>query len=290
MAWHSAGTYRTFDGRGGSSTGQQRFAPLNSWSDNANLDKARRLLWPIKQKHGSAVSWADLIAFAGNVALENMGFPTFGFAFGRVDTWQADEGIYWGSEPAMFPDEKSNKDRYNGSEDFPARADKLEGGLGAVNLGEIANLCITWLQITILICQPGLIYVNAEGADGNPDPLISALDIRTTFGRMGMDDEETVALIAGGHAFGKAHGAVPTSFVGPEPNAAPIEQQDLGWKNSFNTGVGNNSHTSGLEVIWTRTPTQWTNSKGVEFNSKLTDILTKHRLSQLPFQKQLDTR
>lgn len=239
LAWHNAGTYRMIDGRGGSGMGQQRFAPLNSWPDNASLDKARRLLWPIKQKYGSKLSWADLYVYAGNVALENMGFPTYGFAFGRVDTWQSDEGIFWGSETEFFPSKQSSSDRYNGSTDINSRADKLESPLGAANMG--------------------LIYVDPEGPDGNPDPKASAKDIRMTFGRMGMNDEETVALIAGGHAFGKTHGAVPGDNIGPEPNAAPIELQGLGWKNSFGSGNGNNTFTSGLEVIWSETPTKWSN-------------------------------
>ncbi|KAJ4157963.1 uncharacterized protein LMH87_008512 [Akanthomyces muscarius] len=239
LSWHNAGTYRMIDGRGGAGMGQQRFAPLNSWPDNASLDKARRLLWPIKQKYGSGLSWADLFVYAGNVGMENMGFPTYGFAFGRVDTWQSDEGIYWGSEQEFFPSKKSSADRYNASTDINERADKLESPLAASNLG--------------------LIYVNPEGPDGTPDPKASAKDIRMTFGRMGMDDEETVALIAGGHAFGKTHGAVSGDNIGSEPNAAPLEQQGLGWKNSFKSGVGNYSYTSGLEVIWSRTPTKWAN-------------------------------
>ncbi|KAG0044062.1 Catalase-peroxidase 2 [Gryganskiella cystojenkinii] len=239
LAWHNAGTYRMIDGRGGSGMGQQRFAPLNSWPDNASLDKARRLLWPIKQKYGNRLSWADLFVYSGNVALENMGFPSYGFAFGRVDTWQSDEGIYWGDESDFFPSLGSNKERYNGDRDIYERADKLESPLGATNMG--------------------LIYVNPEGPDGKPDPKASALDIRMTFGRMGMNDEETVALIAGGHAFGKTHGAVPNDKIGPEPNAAGIEYQGLGWKNGYGTGSGNSSFTSGLEVIWSRTPTKWAN-------------------------------
>ncbi|KAK5991620.1 Catalase-peroxidase 2 [Cladobotryum mycophilum] len=237
LAWHNAGTYRVFDGRGGSGMGQQRFAPLNSWPDNASLDKARRLLWPIKQKYGNKLSWADLFVFAGNTAMENMGFPTYGFGFGRVDTWQADEGIYWGSEQQMFPGAKSDSDRYNGSTDIYDRSDKLEKPLADVAMG--------------------LIYVDPRGPHGTPDPKASALDIRTTFGRMGMDDEETVALIAGGHAFGKTHGAVTGDNIGPEPNSAGIEQQGLGWKNGL--GNGNNTYTSGLEVIWSTTPTKWAN-------------------------------
>ncbi|RFU81056.1 catalase peroxidase hpi [Trichoderma arundinaceum] len=239
LSWHNAGTYRSIDGRGGAGMGQQRFAPLNSWPDNANLDKARRLLWPIKQKYGSALSWADLFVFAGNTAMENMGFPTYGFGFGREDTWQSDEGIYWGGEQQMFPEPDNNIVRYNGSTDFTARADKLESPLGAVSMG--------------------LIYVDPRGPNGNPDTKASGLDIRETFGRMGMDDEETVALIAGGHAFGKTHGAVAGSNIGPEPNAAGIEQQGLGWKNSFGTGNADDAYTSGIEVIWSRTPTKWAN-------------------------------
>ncbi|CEJ93717.1 Putative Catalase/peroxidase HPI [[Torrubiella] hemipterigena] len=239
LAWHNAGTYRAIDGRGGSGMGQQRFAPLNSWPDNASLDKARRLLWPIKQKYGNKLSWADLFVYSGNVAMENMGFPSYGFAFGRVDTWQSDEGIYWGSEQDFFPSKKSSADRYGGDEDIYERANKLEDPLGAANMG--------------------LIYVDPEGPDGNPDPKASALDIRMTFGRMGMNDEETVALIAGGHAFGKTHGAVPGDKIGPEPNAASIENVGLGWKNGYGTGSGNSSFTSGLEVIWSKTPTKWSN-------------------------------
>ncbi|KAL7931564.1 heme peroxidase [Trichoderma chlorosporum] len=239
LAWHNAGTYRATDGRGGAGMGQQRFAPLNSWPDNANLDKARRLLWPIKQKYGSALSWADLFVFAGNTALENMGFPTYGFGFGRVDTWQSDEGIYWGGEQEMFPEPLNNVVRYDNSTDFTTRASELESPLGAVSMG--------------------LIYVDPRGPNGNPDTKASALDIRETFGRMGMDDEETVALIAGGHAFGKTHGAVSGDDIGPEPNAADIQLQGLGWANSAVPGNGVNAYTSGLEVIWSRTPTQWAN-------------------------------
>lgn len=236
MAWHSAGTYRAFDGRGGSGMGQQRFAPLNSWPDNASLDKARRLVWPIKQKYGRKISWGDLIILAGNVALEDMGFPTFGYGGGRVDTWQADEAIYWGSEETFFP--KGNSDRYNGSTDFSARAENLEVPLAATHMG--------------------LIYVNPEGPDASSDPAASALDIRTTFGRMGMNDEETVALIAGGHAFGKTHGAFNGSEVGGAPEAADLGEQQLGWAGSFKEGTG--SFTSGLEVTWSKTPTKWSNN------------------------------
>ncbi|WP_156368232.1 catalase/peroxidase HPI [Aeromicrobium sp. Leaf289] len=228
MAWHSAGTYRVHDGRGGAGAGQQRFAPLNSWPDNGNLDKARRLLWPVKKKYGKNLSWADLMVLTGNVALESMGFETFGFAGGREDVWEPDADVYWGPETTWLGDE-----RYSGDRD-------LEKPLAAV--------------------QMGLIYVNPEGPNGNPDPMASARDIRETFGRMAMNDEETVALIAGGHTFGKTHGAAdPDAHVGAEPEGAPIEQQGLGWKNSFGTGHGNDTITSGLEVTWTTKPTQWTN-------------------------------
>ena len=225
MAWHSAGTYRSGDGRGGSRAGQQRFAPLNSWPDNANLDKARRLLWPIKQKYGSKISWADLMILTGNVALESMGFPTYGFSGGRVDVWEPESNVYWGSEKKWLDDQRYSDDR------------KLENPLAAV--------------------QMGLIYVNPEGPNGNPDPVAAAKDIRETFGRMGMNDEETVALIAGGHTFGKTHGAGPATNVGPEPEAASIEEQGLGWKSSYKSGKGTDAITSGLEVTWTATPTQW---------------------------------
>ncbi|HEY1967746.1 MAG TPA: catalase/peroxidase HPI [Pseudonocardia sp.] len=227
MAWHSAGTYRVEDGRGGAGAGMQRFAPLNSWPDNVNLDKARRLLWPVKKKWGQKVSWADLIIFAGNRALETMGFTTFGFAGGRADVWEPDEDVYWGPERTWLGDE-----RYSGDRD-------LEKPFGAV--------------------QMGLIYVNPEGPNGNPDPLASARDIRETFGRMAMNDEETVALIAGGHTFGKTHGANLESFKGAEPEAAPIEQQGLGWKSSYGSGKGRDTIGSGLEVTWTPTPTRWSN-------------------------------
>ncbi len=229
MAWHSAGTYRIADGRGGGGAGTQRFAPLNSWPDNANLDKARLLLWPIKQKYGRKISWADLMILAGNCALESMGFNTFGFAGGREDVWEPSEDIYWGSEGKWLDDKRYTGDR------------ELENPLGAV--------------------QMGLIYVNPEGPNGNPDPLASARDIRETFGRMAMNDEETVALIAGGHTFGKTHGAAdPGKYVGSEPEAAGIEQQGLGWKNSFGSGNGVNTITSGLEGAWTTTPTKWSNN------------------------------
>ena len=226
LAWHSAGTYRTSDGRGGAGAGQQRFAPLNSWPDNANLDKARRLLWPIKQKYGQALSWADLYVLVGNVALESMGFKTFGFAGGRADTWEPEE-LFWGPEGSWLGDE-----RYSGER-------QLHPGLGAV--------------------QMGLIYVNPEGPGGNPDPVASARDIRDTFGRMAMNDEETVALIAGGHTFGKTHGAGDPSFVGPEPEGSQIEDQGLGWRSKHATGGGADAITSGLEVIWSQTPTRWSN-------------------------------
>ncbi|WP_426199569.1 catalase/peroxidase HPI [Pseudomonas sp. DC3200b2] len=226
MAWHSAGTYRITDGRGGAGGGQQRFAPLNSWPDNASLDKARRLLWPIKQKYGRKLSWADLFILTGNVALESMGFKTFGFAGGRADTWEPEE-LYWGPEGTWLGDE-----RYSGER-------QLHPGLGAV--------------------QMGLIYVNPEGPNGKPDPKASAIDIRETFGRMAMNDYETVALIAGGHTFGKTHGAGDPSFMGPEPEGAVIEDQGLGWRSKFETGVGAHAITSGLEVIWSQTPTQWSN-------------------------------
>lgn len=237
MAWHSAGTYRAMDGRGGGGMGQQRFSPLNSWPDNGNLDKARRLLWPVKQKYGDKISWADLILLTGNVALESMGFTPLGFGAGRPDTWQSDESVYWGAETTFVPE--GNDVRYNGSTDFTARADKLEKPLGATHMG--------------------LIYVNPEGPDGSSDPVASALDIRTAFGRMGMNDSETVALIAGGHAFGKTHGAGPASNVGAAPEGADLGEMGLGWASTFNTGVGEDAITSGLEVIWTKTPTNWSN-------------------------------
>ncbi|GIG74904.1 catalase/peroxidase HPI [Planosporangium flavigriseum] len=228
MAWHSSGTYRIHDGRGGAGAGMQRFAPLNSWPDNGNLDKARRLLWPVKKKYGQSISWADLMILAGNVALESMGFKTFGYAGGRPDVWEPEEDVYWGPETTWLGDARYTGDR------------ELENPLAAV--------------------QMGLIYVNPEGPNGNPDPLASARDIRETFYRMGMNDEETVALIAGGHTFGKTHGAGPADHVGPEPEGAPIEEQGLGWKNSFGTGKGGDTITSGLEVTWTTTPTRWSNN------------------------------
>ncbi len=227
MAWHAAGTYRIYDGRGGAGRGAQRFAPLNSWPDNVSLDKARRLLWPIKQKYGRKISWGDLMILSGNVALESMGFKTFGFGGGRVDTWEP-EDIDWGPESTWLGDERYSGDR------------------------ELAN--------PLANVQMGLIYVNPEGPNGNPDPVAAVKDIRETFARMAMNDEETVALIAGGHTFGKTHGACPISHVGPEPEAASVEEQGLGWKNDFGTGKGNDTFTSGLEVIWTQTPTQWSNN------------------------------
>ncbi|GAA3389659.1 catalase/peroxidase HPI [Streptomyces roseoviridis] len=226
MAWHSAGTYRISDGRGGAGAGQQRFAPLNSWPDNGNLDKARRLLWPVKKKYGQSISWADLMILTGNVALETMGFKTFGFAGGREDVWEAEEDVYWGPETTWL----GGDERYSGDRE-------LESPLGAV--------------------QMGLIYVNPEGPNGNPDPIAAARDIRETFRRMAMNDEETVALIAGGHTFGKAHGAGPADNVGADPEAAPLEQQGLGWKNSYGSGKGADAITSGLEVTWTTTPAKW---------------------------------
>jgi len=241
MAWHSAGTYRTSDGRGGAGYGTQRFAPLNSWPDNANLDKARRLLWPIKQKYGRSLSWADLMILTGNVALESMGFKTFGFAGGREDVWEPQEDIYWGSESEWLGDMRYTGDR------------ELENPLAAV--------------------QMGLIYVNPEGPNGNPDPLAAARDIRDVFGRMAMNDEETVALIAGGHTFGKCHGAGDAKLVGPEPEAAPLEEQGLGWKSAYGSGKGGDTITSGLEVTWTQTPTEWSHkffSNLFEFEWELT--------------------
>ncbi|MFJ9629437.1 catalase/peroxidase HPI [Streptomyces sp. NPDC101175] len=227
MAWHSAGTYRISDGRGGGGRGQQRFAPLNSWPDNGNLDKARRLLWPVKKKYGQSISWADLMILTGNVALETMGFETFGFAGGRADVWEADEDVYWGPETTWLDDQRYTGDR------------ELENPLGAV--------------------QMGLIYVNPEGPNGNPDPLAAASDIRETFRRMAMNDEETVALIAGGHTFGKTHGAGDADLVGADPEAAPLEAQGLGWKSTYGSGKGGDAITSGLEVTWTTKPTQWSN-------------------------------
>lgn len=252
MAWHSAGTYRVHDGRGGAGAGQQRFAPLNSWPDNVSLDKARRLLWPIKQKYGRKISWADLMILTGNVALESMGFKTFGFAGGRADVWEPDESVYWGSETTWL----GGDERYaDGSDGVPkdhgvvSSDDNADGQVHARNL-----------EKPLAAVQMGLIYVNPEGPDGNPDPILAAKDIRDTFGRMAMDDEETVALIAGGHTFGKTHGAASSDHVDKEPEASGIELQGFGWQNSFGSGKGPDTITSGLEVTWTKTPTQWSNN------------------------------
>ena len=230
MTWHAAGTYRTADGRGGGGAGQQRFAPLNSWPDNGNLDKARRLLWPVKQKYGNAISWADLFILTGNVAMETMGFKTFGFGGGRPDSWEPEQDVYWGSETEWLEESGGDNSRYSGERD-------MENPLAAV--------------------QMGLIYVNPEGPDGNPDPNASAYDIRDTFARMGMNDEETVALVAGGHTFGKAHGAGNPELVGSEPEGADITQMGFGWANGHEDGVGKNATTSGIEGPWTANPTQW---------------------------------
>ncbi len=252
MAWHSAGTYRVGDGRGGAGQGQQRFAPLNSWPDNVSLDKARRLLWPIKQKYGNKISWADLMILAGNVALESMGFKTFGFAGGRADTWEADEAAYWGSETTWL----GGDIRYNhGSEGV----DKA-GGVVSSDDDADGDKHSRKLENPLAAVQMGLIYVNPEGPDGNPDPIAAAKDIRDTFGRMAMNDEETVALIAGGHTFGKTHGAAPSTHVGKEPEAVDLEYQGFGWNNSYGSGKGADTITSGLEVTWTKTPTQWSNN------------------------------
>ncbi|SFQ52635.1 catalase-peroxidase [Variovorax sp. OK605] len=251
MAWHSAGTYRIGDGRGGAGRGQQRFAPLNSWPDNVSLDKARRLLWPIKQKYGQKISWADLMILTGNVALETMGFKTFGFAGGRVDVWEPDQDVYWGRETTWLGGDV----RY--SKGSPGVVEN-HGVLVKDDDSKVAHT--RDLENPLAAVQMGLIYVNPEGPDGNPDPLAAARDIRDTFGRMAMDDEETVALIAGGHSFGKTHGAAPASHVAHEPEAAGIEDQGFGWKNGFGTGKGGDAITSGLEVTWTTTPTQWSNN------------------------------
>ncbi|MEO6282030.1 MAG: catalase/peroxidase HPI [Dyadobacter sp.] len=251
MAWHSAGTYRVGDGRGGAGAGQQRFAPLNSWPDNVSLDKARRLLWPIKQKYGRSISWADLMILTGNIALESMGFKTFGFAGGRPDVWEPEEDVYWGSENTWL----GNDHRYgHGSPGV--------SGHGVVSSDEDPgrNIHTRDLETPLGAAHMGLIYVNPEGPDGNPDPIAAARDIRETFGRMAMNDEETVALIAGGHSFGKTHGAAPSDHVGVEPEAADVELQGLGWRNSYGSGSGAHAITSGLEVIWTTTPTQWSNN------------------------------
>jgi catalase-peroxidase len=252
MAWHSAGTYRTGDGRGGAGAGQQRFAPLNSWPDNVSLDKARRLLWPTKQKYGRKISWADLMILAGNVALESMGFKTFGFGGGRADVWEPQEDVYWGSEKKWLGgDIRYGKGKPGGDEGVIVADEELHGGEKA-RTDHGRNL-----ENPLAAVQMGLIYVNPEGPEGNPDPLAAAKDIRETFARMAMNDEETVALIAGGHSFGKTHGAGPASHVGPEPEGAPLEEQGFGWKSSFGTGKGGDAITSGLEVTWTTTPTKW---------------------------------
>nr|WP_236059811.1 catalase/peroxidase HPI [Chitinophaga rhizophila] len=252
MAWHSAGTYRVFDGRGGAGSGQQRFAPLNSWPDNVSLDKARRLLWPIKQKYGRNLSWADLLILTGNVALESMGFKTFGFAGGREDKWEADEDVYWGSENTWLGGDM----RY--SHGSPGVVE--DHGVVSSDDDADGDIHTRDLEKPLAAVQMGLIYVNPEGPDGNPDPIAAAKDIRDTFGRMAMNDEETVALIAGGHSFGKTHGAAPATHVGKEPEAADLELQGLGWSNSYGSGKGADTITSGLEVTWTTTPTQWSNN------------------------------
>ena len=252
MAWHSAGTYRVTDGRGGAGTGQQRFAPLNSWPDNVSLDKARRLLWPVKQKYGRKLSWADLLILAGNVALESMGFKTFGFAGGREDAWEADESVYWGSETTWLGGDIRYAHGSPGVEEnhgVLVSDDDADGDIHSRNL-----------EKPLAAVQMGLIYVNPEGPDGNPDPIAAAKDIRDTFGRMAMNDEETVALIAGGHSFGKTHGAAPATHVGKEPEAAGLEAMGLGWANSYGSGKGADTITSGLEVTWTTTPTKWSNN------------------------------
>jgi catalase-peroxidase len=252
MAWHSAGTYRIHDGRGGGGSGQQRFAPLNSWPDNVSLDKARRLLWPIKQKYGNKISWADLMILTGNIALESMGFKTFGFAGGRPDVWEPDEDVYWGSEEKWLGGDIRYAD---GSEGVARHSVLVSDDDADGHIHQSRNL-----EKPLAAVQMGLIYVNPEGPDGNPDPIKSAKDIRDTFGRMAMNDEETVALIAGGHSFGKTHGAAPSTHVDKEPEAAGIESQGLGWSNSFGSGKGSDTITSGLEVTWSKTPTQWSNS------------------------------
>ncbi|AZI27348.1 catalase/peroxidase HPI [Pedobacter sp. G11] len=252
MAWHSAGTYRVGDGRGGAGAGLQRFAPLNSWPDNVSLDKARRLLWPIKQKYGRKISWADLMILTGNIALESMGFKTFGFAGGRADVWEADESVYWGSEKTWLGGDvryAHGSDGVSESGGVLVSDDDADGDVHSRNL-----------EKPLAAVQMGLIYVNPEGPDGNPDPVLAAKDIRDTFGRMAMNDEETVALIAGGHTFGKTHGAASSDHVGKEPEAAGIESQGFGWHNSYGSGAGKDAITSGLEVTWTTTPTQWSNN------------------------------
>ncbi len=252
MAWHSAGTYRIADGRGGAGAGQQRFAPLNSWPDNVSLDKARRLLWPVKQKYGNKISWADLLILTGNVALESMGFKTFGFAGGRADVWEPEIDVYWGSEKVWLGGDKRYASGSEGVEKEGAVLVSDDNADGKIHSRNLEN--------PLAAVQMGLIYVNPEGPDGNPDPIAAAKDIRETFARMAMNDEETVALIAGGHTFGKTHGAAPATHVGPDPEAADIEEQGLGWSNSFGTGKGGDTITSGLEVTWTTTPTKWSNN------------------------------
>src|SRR5471030_3067172 len=252
MAWHSAGTYRIGDGRGGAGRGQQRFAPLNSWPDNVSLDKARRLLWPVKQKYGSKISWADLIVLTGNIALESMGFKTFGFAGGREDVWEADESVYWGAEKTWLGDDQRYAHGPGGVAEghgVLVSDDDADGDIHSRNL-----------EKPLAAVQMGLIYVNPEGPNGNPDPIMAAKDIRDTFGRMAMNDEETVALIAGGHTFGKTHGAATADHVAKEPEAAGIENQGFGWNNSYGSGKGPDTITSGLEVTWTKTPTKWSNN------------------------------
>jgi catalase-peroxidase len=251
MAWHSAGTYRVGDGRGGAGAGLQRFAPLNSWPDNVSLDKARRLLWPIKQKYGRKLSWADLMILAGNIALESMGFKTFGFAGGREDVWEADESVYWGAETTWLGNDKRYPDGSPGVDGHGVLVsdEDADGDIHSRNL-----------EKPLAAAHMGLIYVNPEGPDGNPDPIMAARDIRETFGRMAMNDEETVALIAGGHSFGKTHGAAPSDNVGKEPEAVDVEMQGFGWRNSYGSGKGADTITSGLEVTWTKTPTQWSNN------------------------------
>ncbi|KAF2218841.1 heme peroxidase [Elsinoe ampelina] len=252
LAWHSAGTYRVFDGRGGGGEGQQRFAPLNSWPDNASLDKARRLLWPIKQKYGDAISWADLFLLSGNVALESMGFQPEGFAGGRTDTWEADESVYWGGESTWL----GNDVRYSKGHKGVDKAGVVDGDIHKAGNTDIHTRD---LETPLGASHMGLIYVNPEGPDGIPDPVAAARDIRTTFGRMAMNDEETLALIVGGHTFGKTHGAAPSEHLGKEPNGAEIENQGFGWQNSYESGKGPHAITSGLEVIWTKTPVKWSN-------------------------------
>ncbi|MEO8765081.1 MAG: catalase/peroxidase HPI [Ginsengibacter sp.] len=252
MAWHSAGTYRVGDGRGGAGAGQQRFAPLNSWPDNVSLDKARRLLWPIKQKYGNKISWADLMILTGNIALESMGFKTFGFAGGREDVWEPLEDVYWGAETTWLGDDQRYTHGAGGVREDHGVLVSDDDASGEIHSGS--------LEKPLAAVQMGLIYVNPEGPDGNPDPITSAKDIRETFGRMAMNDEETVALIAGGHSFGKTHGAAPATHVGKEPEAEDLEMQGFGWSNSYGSGNGADTITSGLEVIWTKTPTQWSNN------------------------------